>query len=226
MTSFQAQVREFHERCGFYVGALGAEIPLEVRRSRAKLVWEEMREVLAELLSDDPQTLLHDYGIKPPAGTDGDPMRARPVDPAKLAHEIADGHYVLSGGSVNGGWDEGPVFAVVHAANLSKAYLADREVGDEHGKARKPNGWQSPDVRPALRPYDPGTENAEQAARWLAEESRHPLYQGDGWRLLLKDPSKVDHAVRQATGLMTPAGTSQQVKDASDVLLGYIRSMA
>lgn len=224
MTDFQAQVHEFHSRCGFHIGVLGAEIPLEVRRSRARLVWEESRELIAELLSDDPHTLMIAYDIAAPAGTDGDPMRARPVDPVRVAHEVADVHYVASGASVNGGWDEGPVFAAVHQANMDKAYLADREVGDEHGKARKPVNWQSADVGPAMRPYDPGTENAERAARWLAIESRHPLYQNGGWQLLLLDESKVDHAVRQATGLMLPGGTSADVVAARDVLLEHIRS--
>lgn len=224
--TFQDQVREFHLQCGFWVGDFGEVPPLEVRRSRAKLVWEEARELIAELLSDDPHTLMVAYDIAPPAGTDGDPMAARPPDPVKVAHEAADVHYVASGASVNFGYDETEVFRLVHAANMEKAWLADREVGDEHGKARKPVGWRSPDVELAMRPYAPPLGNVEAAARWLGEQSGHPIYEGDGWRVLLVEDAKVHHAAQHAAGRALYSNRGEDIQAARDLLLDHIREPA
>lgn len=224
--SFQAQVQEFHEACRFHVGEFGEIPPLEVRRSRATLIREEMEELIAELLSDDPDTLIKVYGIKPPGATDGNPFEARPVDPVKVAHEGADAAYVVTGAFVNFGVDMVPPFEVVHAANMQKAYLTDRDVGDENGKARKPLNWQSADVSSAMRPYQRDTDNAEQAARWLAEKSGSPRYQGQGWRLLLTDRANAEHAARLAAGFMLPGGSSQDVTDARDVLIEHMRNQA
>jgi predicted HAD superfamily Cof-like phosphohydrolase len=219
VTSFQAQVKEFHELCGFHVGEFGEVPPLEVRRSRAALVMEEARELALELLADDPQWAYDQLQLLNPKRA-VDPY---PVDMVKVAHETADVHYVASGASVNGGWDEAAVFAKIHRSNMLKAYLADRAVGDEHGKARKPADWTPPDVSTVMRPYDEDTTNAEEAARWLARESRHPLYDGEGWRLLLQDPSKVDHASRHAAGRVTAGTSTQDIHDASELLREHIR---
>lgn len=217
--TFQDQVREFHQRCGFHIGQFGAVPPLEVRRSRARLVWEEACELITELLADDPDYVRETY----PAPVGYPDQEPRTVDPVKVAHEAADVHYVTSGASVNFGYDEDAVFGAVHRANMRKAYLADRPVGDEHGKARKPPEWAPPDITGAMRPYDQDLTNVEEAARWLARESRHPLYAGDGWQVLLWDASKVDHASRHAAGLATPGTSTQDIHNAAGVLRQHIR---
>ncbi len=217
--TFQNDVREFHIECGFHVGEFGAIPPLEVRRARARLVWEEARELIVELLADDPE-FVYGLGLR---GLGPHQTMPRPVDPVRVAHEAADLHYVTSGASVNFGYDEGVVFAAVHTANMQKAWLADREVGDEHGKARKPAHWQPPNIAAVLRPAGMSTENAENAARWLAEQSRHPRYQGEDWRRLLTAEANVDHASRCATSVLPPGASTQDITEAAGILFQYIR---
>lgn len=225
--TFQDQVREFHLQCGFHVGEYGEVPPLEVRRSRARLVWEEARELVVELLADDPLYLVH-LGAVPAAEIADDKYRVRPVDPVRVAHEAADVHYVASGASVNFGYDEAEVFDLVHQANLNKAYLAadQRDIADHHGKANKPEDWQPPDVALAMRPYSPPLDNVEAAARWLGEQSGHPIYEGDGWRRLLTDDSKVHHAAVHAAGRSLYSGPVESIQQARDLLLAHIRETA
>ena len=222
--TFQDQVREFHDRCGFHVGEYGQVPPLTIRRERARLVMEEARELITELLADDPQELLDEFGLTDTMD-ETIPSQPRPVDPVAVAHEAADLHYVASGASVNFGYDEAAVFATVHAANMAKAYLAkdQRAIGDENGKANKPPDWKPPAVADVMRPYAPPLGNVEAAARWLGEQAGHPLYEGDGWRVLLTDDAKVHHASQHAAGRSLYSNRGEDIQDARDLLLAHIR---
>jgi predicted HAD superfamily Cof-like phosphohydrolase len=223
--TFQQRVAEFHAASGFHIGQFGDVPPLEVRRARAALVIEEARELAEELLSDTPQALL-DLGVITQASIETGVFVPRPVDPVKVAHETGDVHYVASGGAVNFGFDEGPVFETVHAANMAKTYLADRDVGDEHGKARKPADWQPPDISAAMRPFMSTMDNVEAAARWLAQESGSARYDGDGWRMLLDAESNVDHAASLASRRRVTGVSAQDVQEAVEVLRGHLRELA
>lgn len=228
--TFQEQVHRFHGTFGFHIGQLGEVPPLEVRKSRAMLLWQETRELLTELLADDPESLLA-YGIEPPGEAEikFTPQRGhevvwsgRPVDPVKVAHETTDVHVVVTGAAVNFGFDETPVFDEVMAANMRKVGEDGKPLVDRQGKAVKPPGFVPADVASVMRPFADGTANADAAARWLAEQSQHPLYQDAGWRLLLKDPSKVEHATRCA--IRRTPGQAETVTACRDVLHHWIRS--
>lgn len=60
-------------------------------------------------------------------------------DPVSIAGECADLVYVAVGTAVSMGVDLAPHFRAVHAANMRKVPAPDG------GKARKPDGWRSPD---------------------------------------------------------------------------------
>lgn len=219
VVTFQDQVREFHETFGFHVGELGEVPPLKIRRERAVVIWSEVKELIQELLADDPGYVWSEFDFP---GVE----EARPVDPVKVAHETLDGHYVLAGGSVNFGFDEEPVFAEVHAANMRKVDPdTGRPLVDENGKAVKPAGWVGPDVEGVLQPHQPGPDAAERAAQWLAQRSRSALYgpNGLGWGILLVDKSKVRHAAteaRRASGDVL--SVREDIRAAEDTLIEHI----
>lgn len=61
-------------------------------------------------------------------------------------------------------------------------------------------------------PVEITVEAAETAARFLAEESRFPRYEGDGWRLILRSEVDADLAYGKAAG-RTPRGDDAHTRD-------------
>lgn len=116
-------------------------------RLRLRLIAEEMFELIAAALdsSDEAaggairsvQSLTMTIIDHAPVG----------VDLPEFADACADLDYVVEGTRQAFGIDGRPIAAEVHRANMAK-------VGgpvDEHGKKRKPAGWQPPDIEGELR---------------------------------------------------------------------------
>ncbi len=80
----------------------------------------------------------------------------------------------------------------------------------------------------APRPTEITEADAEQTARWLAEQSRHPRYGGEGWRMLLISDADVHVAHGAAIRANQPAvgGVVADLHAAKTVLLSWHKRRA
>lgn len=67
-----------------------------------------------------------------------------------MAHETADVLYVAFGNAIAMGVDMGPVFDLIHVANMAKFGPDGRPIRRADGKTLKPEGWRPADVSAAL----------------------------------------------------------------------------
>lgn len=149
--SLRGQVAEFHRMIGAPILET-PQVPSDDRvRLRLRLIAEEFVELLESAIGKpsphhhDAWTLwnlltssaLHEYINTAPVG----------VDLPELADALGDLDYVIEGSRLEFGIDGAPVAAEIHRTNMAKA---DGPT-DEHGKRRKPAGWQPPDIAGLLR---------------------------------------------------------------------------
>ncbi len=124
----QDAVRAFHERFGFEIRETPGVPRTEILQLALKLINEECDE-------------LHEAcGLRWNLG-DWCASPTRYPDLPKIAHELADLVYVTLGMAVRFGIDLGPIFAAIHAANLSK-----EKAFREDGKLVKTERYKAPDV--------------------------------------------------------------------------------
>lgn len=145
-TDITAQVTEFHLTMGYPVRTKPCQMTADEVHLRLRLITEEFFELLdacgldravLKTLSDGALTVISIH-----AAND-----AFAVDLPKLADAMADLDYVVEGTRLTCGVGRAPIAAAVHAANMAKV-----EGGyDEHGKKKKPEGWQPPDIAGELR---------------------------------------------------------------------------
>jgi predicted HAD superfamily Cof-like phosphohydrolase len=121
--SFQARLREFHKACGL---ALDEYQPSrDLLQLRKRLILEETKEV-----GDELSEALR-------IGRLNDETRL------KLAKELADLQYVVTGAAVSFGINLDEAFDAVHESNMSK--LVDgKAVKDEGGKVQKGPNYHPP----------------------------------------------------------------------------------
>lgn len=125
-------VQAFHKRLG--VSRVGFD-NVDARRLRARLVMEEVVEYMTGLLgSQEARALLIEFA--PPPGANEQPSIVEWMDGR------CDIEFLLHGDDDVFGWDSSEYFAEVARTNLEKA----GGPRDEHGKIRKPAGWQPPDI--------------------------------------------------------------------------------
>lgn len=122
---WQADVTEFHRVfCPEQVATLPTMPIRAIRDLRVGLIIEELQEL-------------------------GDAFERSSV--SNVADAIADLLYVVLGTAVACGIDIGPVWEVVHAANMKKAGGGRRA----DGKRLKPTGWEPPDIAGVLARQEP-----------------------------------------------------------------------
>ena len=98
----QADVLEFCERFGHYVGEAPGVPPWDTVKLRHRLVYEETTETLDAIVTEDVEG---------------------------VADGIVDSIYVLLGTAVSYGIDIAPIWRAVHAANMAKVGGATRADG-------------------------------------------------------------------------------------------------
>lgn len=120
MPDLERDVRKFHRK--FRIPTrwdLGPGLPSEETKAlRVRLVREEVEELIEAIEEGDV---------------------------VKIAHEAVDVLYVVVGLLVTYGVSIGPVWRLVHRANMRK------EPDPDGGKIRKPEGWEPADVRSEIR---------------------------------------------------------------------------
>ena len=72
----------------------------------------------------------------------------------QMAHELADIQYVVSGTGVQLGIPINECVEEIHAANMRKLSPDGKPIVDEHGKVRKPDGWEPADVGRVLARFE------------------------------------------------------------------------
>lgn len=73
-------------------------------------------------------------------------------DPVEILDALADTMYVLYGCALDCGVDVDAAFERVHEANMKKLGADGKPIIDGHGKIRKPDGWQAPDLSDLVNP--------------------------------------------------------------------------
>lgn len=135
------QVTEFHRMIGSPVLDVPQVPPDDRVRLRGALVIEEAFEFLCAISPNVDWMRRKGDAIAA--------LRAAPivVDLIEAADALSDLDYVAEGSRLEFGIDGAPIANEVHRSNMAKA---DGQV-DEHGKKRKPPGWQPPDIAGELR---------------------------------------------------------------------------
>ena len=119
MSPEQSMVKAFHEKYGHYVSASPSHLPNDkLITLRVRLMEEELSEV-KEALFDG--TLV------------------------QIAKELSDLLYVVYGTAVSFGIDLEPIFAEVHASNMTKGTEKN-----EFGKTMKGPAYREADIEPIL----------------------------------------------------------------------------
>jgi|SRR5690606_4679507 len=65
-------------------------------------------------------------------------------DPVEIVDALGDILYVVYGAALDAGVDVDAAFARIHESNMAKLGPDGRPIKDEHGKVRKPDGWEPP----------------------------------------------------------------------------------
>lgn len=65
-------------------------------------------------------------------------------DPVEVVDALGDILYVAYGCALDAGVDVDAAFARIHESNMAKLGPDGRPIKDEHGKVRKPDGWEPP----------------------------------------------------------------------------------
>jgi predicted HAD superfamily Cof-like phosphohydrolase len=143
----QAMVRQFH-RVGGYPVRHSPQVPADDEiRFRLRLIAEEFFEqfecvfqgaLQRQLVADAMDRIRQVIDIGP----------IGEVDLEGLVDAWADLKYVIVGSDVTFGVDGNAVFRVVHEANMKK--FGEGAWRDSNNKARKPPGWQPPDIASEL----------------------------------------------------------------------------
>jgi len=141
MSTIRDQVTAFHHMIGSPVLDTPRVPPDDRMRLRARLIAEEAFEVLDSILPRAGWARLRAEVFDKIAQEEVD------LDLPNLAKELADLDYVVEGSRLECGIPGDAVAAEVHRTNMAKA---DGPI-DEHGKKRKPPGWQPPDIAGLLR---------------------------------------------------------------------------
>lgn len=138
-----AMVRQFHEASVAYIAERPSVPPDDIRRVRATLLVEEVKELAQELLAGLPDAAEHYATLVTILADGADQIPDEPC-PARAAAEMADVEFVVDGAFLNWGIPHLPVFEALHHANLSR--LVDgRPLLRDDGKVLK-----GPDYRPAM----------------------------------------------------------------------------
>jgi predicted HAD superfamily Cof-like phosphohydrolase len=137
-----ARVATFHARMGQVDPLTPRDLTPDERLIRARLVMEETAELIVALVGFRESLALADemiFRCKHKRGRD-------PGDLAEIADAVIDTHVVCAGTLVAAGVQDKDLIDLVCDAN-------DAKVGggrDEHGKFRKPSGWEPPRIREEL----------------------------------------------------------------------------
>ncbi|MEJ6490777.1 MazG nucleotide pyrophosphohydrolase domain-containing protein [Leucobacter sp. USCH14] len=115
----QDQVREFREACGDVVSYVPKLPNQATLRLGAKLVQEEMQELIDAIIDADAPEVLDALG---------------------------DILYLTYGLAVAAGYDLDEAFDRIHAANMAKVGADGKVRRREDGKILKPDGWTPPDL--------------------------------------------------------------------------------
>lgn len=137
-TDYQAFVRQFHEASGQEVAdkpTVGTE---ELRVLRCRLLLEEVLEFIE---AAGVRIQAYHIASKDGAGLRLEPHPTNDPDYVKMAHELADIHYVTAGANAAFGFPGDKVFAEVHAANMRK-FPEGKVVRRADGKILKPEGLE------------------------------------------------------------------------------------
>lgn len=146
-TNFE-RVKEFHKAFKDY-DPVGLHIPSDdVIELRAKLIYEEFMEVLAELKDAHLATSFAEDEPKPTVCID--PFAK--ISHAKLAKELCDLLYVVYGCAAKFGIPIDECFAEVHRSNMSKLGPDGKPILREDGKILKSNLYVPPDLDSILYP--------------------------------------------------------------------------
>ncbi len=137
MSKLSDQVREFMAAFGQHCADKPCIPPHDVVRLRARLVIEEAFELVDSLFDDEPSVKALKAAALHLAST-----AMVDVDLVEFADACGDLDYVTEGARIAFGVDVDPIADEIHRSNMAKVggYL------DEHGKLRKPAGWQPPDI--------------------------------------------------------------------------------
>lgn len=102
MNKEQKMVLDFHKKYGGHVGTYPSNLPIDLRKLRLSLMYEELYEVDDALINGDVN---------------------------KIAKELADLLYVVYGTAVSCGLDMEEIFAEVHNSNMTKELDNKRKDG-------------------------------------------------------------------------------------------------
>lgn len=138
--SIQSQVAAFHLAMRVDCPARPTVPSADVVKLRARLIAEEFCETMAALYPASNWGAIRTHLF---AQFEGEPS----PDMIGLADGLADLDYVVEGTRQAFGIDGEPIAAEVHRSNMAK--LGGPK--DAHGKIKKPDGWQPPDVAGELR---------------------------------------------------------------------------
>ncbi len=144
--TIRQQVTEFREAFGLPVAGAPHVIADRSVRLHARMLAEEFCELLTALFGRDARgdVAIENAHAAILAVIEGCDVN---VDLPEVADANADLSYLLEGANLEMGIDGAAVLAVVHAANMAKRGGPK----DEHGKQKKPAGWQPPDIAGELR---------------------------------------------------------------------------
>lgn len=141
--SREAVVGEFHKAVGHPVGAEMTDKLLELRYTLLFEEFEEVKEEVAQALSD-----LAVYG------------KVKPKTKERMLKELADMQYVLSGFAETFGLPLQVAFVRVHKSNLSKLDDDGKPILREDGKILKSKNYGPANMEGLVdeRPFVPGFE--------------------------------------------------------------------
>lgn len=149
--SVQAKVRAFHEAFDLVVRdePQAAGIEADEVKLRAKLIIEEVAELLAALVGRENATALAAVFEAEFDLFARDALRAG-VDVAAVARESADVLNVVYGTALHYGFDLDRAFDEVHDSCMRKVGPDGQVRRRDDGKVLKPDGWQPPNVARAI----------------------------------------------------------------------------
>ena len=143
--SIQEQVIEFHNAAGTPV-LERPQVPDDTRvKLRAKLIAEEMFEILESLYPGEGPS--HDIGEAKRAISNLIEFWSPAVNLVELADALADTDYVVEGTRLEFGINGKPIADEVHRTNMLKTTGPI----DKDGKSLKPEGWKPPRIGELLQ---------------------------------------------------------------------------